>query len=99
MTITDSKPGEQLKVALEFTKPFEAKNEVTFTFKADGDNTEVTWAMDGRNNFMAKAMHVFFDMEKMVGPDFESGLQSLKAVAEAGPKANAAPAEASAKTP
>jgi hypothetical protein len=29
-----------------------------------------------------KVIHLFVDMDKMVGPDFESGLASLKAAAE-----------------
>ena len=31
---------------------------------------------------MAKAMHVFVSMDKLMGKDFESGLANLKAVAE-----------------
>ena len=27
-------------------------------------------------------MHIFFNMEKMVGPDFEKGLANMKALAE-----------------
>jgi hypothetical protein len=34
-------------------------------------------------NFMSKAMDVFMGMDKMMGPDFEQGLASLKAIAEA----------------
>jgi hypothetical protein len=36
----------------------------------------------GPSPFMAKIMHVFISMDKMMGKDFESGLASLKAVAE-----------------
>jgi hypothetical protein len=31
---------------------------------------------------MTKVMHVFMNMDKMVGPDFEAGLAKLKAAAE-----------------
>jgi len=39
--------------------------------------------MSGRKNFIAKAMHLFFDIDKMVGGQFAKGLADLKAVAEA----------------
>jgi hypothetical protein len=32
---------------------------------------------------MMKVMHVFINMDRMVGKDFETGLANLKAVAEA----------------
>ena len=36
-----------------------------------------------KNNFVAKAMSVFMDMDKMVGSDFEQGLANLNRVASA----------------
>lgn len=41
--------------------------------------------MTGRNNFMFKAMGLFMDMDRMVGPDFEKGLAEMKRVAEQKP--------------
>ena len=38
--------------------------------------------MEGRLNFVAKLMHIFFNMDRMVGQDFEDGLANLKALAE-----------------
>jgi hypothetical protein len=32
--------------------------------------------------YLAKIMHVFFNMDRMVGHDFEVGLANLKTVAE-----------------
>ncbi len=82
MTITTSEPNQKVAIKLEFIKPFQATNDCTFSFAADGQNTKVTWAMDGTNNFIAKAMSVFMSMDKMVGGDFERGLGSLKHLAE-----------------
>jgi hypothetical protein len=42
----------------------------------------VTWSMAGQNNFMAKAVHLFMDMDKMIGGNFEKGLAQMKAVVE-----------------
>ena len=82
MTITDSKPGELIKIRLEFVKPFAATNATTFNFKPQGNQTAVTWAMDGDNNFVGKAFCLFMNMDKMVGGDFEKGLAQMKTNAE-----------------
>ena len=49
--------------------------------KQDG-GTRVNWAMHGPLGLMQRVMHIFFNMEKMVGPDFERGLANMKALAE-----------------
>jgi hypothetical protein len=67
---------------LDFLKPFEAHNIVEFTLAAQGDMTTVTWAMQGPVPYLAKIMHVFINMDSMVGKDFETGLANLKAAAE-----------------
>lgn len=82
MTILESTPGERIRIKLEFLKPFAATNEAVFTFAAQGNQTLVTWTMTGRNNFMAKAMGLFMNMDKMIGTDFEAGLAGIKAIAE-----------------
>jgi hypothetical protein len=84
MTIIDSRPNERVAQKLEFVEPFQSVAEVSFAFKAEGpESTKVTWAMDGKHNFISKAMNVVKPMDKMIGPDFEGGLASLKKVAEA----------------
>ncbi|MFI5281153.1 MAG: SRPBCC family protein [Gemmatimonadales bacterium] len=100
MTITAADPGRRLAIDLEFLKPFKGSNVCTFEFIPDGEGTKVTWALDGKSNFISKAMCVFMSMDKMVGPDFERGLVSLKGVAEAAPatadSTSTAPAKAAA---
>jgi hypothetical protein len=69
-------------VKLDFIKPFEAHNTARFTLEPAADGTDVTWAMFGPSPFVTKVMGVFFNMEQMVGKDFERGLASLKTVSE-----------------
>jgi carbon monoxide dehydrogenase subunit G len=69
-------------IKLDFIKPFEAHNTAIFTLEPQGGATRVTWAMEGTQPFIAKLMGLIFNMEKMVGPDFEKGLASLKVGAE-----------------
>jgi len=100
MTITQSTPNEQIKIALEFERPFEDTANPVFDFAPEGDGTKVTWSMAGKNNFMSKVFMVFMDFEKIIGDDFEAGLASMKTAAEDSkaaadaPPADAPPADA-----
>ena len=86
LTITESRPGELVRLKLEFMKPFAATNTADFMFKPEGDTTAVTWSMEGKNNYLAKALHLVMNMDKMVGGEFEKGLADMKVAAEAEPK-------------
>ena len=69
---------------LDFVKPFEAHNAAELALQPTADGaTEVRWTMSGPANFVSKLMGVFIDMDKMVGSDFEDGLQNLRQLAEA----------------
>ena len=63
-------------------RPFECHNIVDFILERRGDTTTVTWSMRGEAPYFAKVMQVIFDMDKMVGADFEIGLANLKSIAE-----------------
>ena len=82
MQIADSVSPSKVTLNLDFVKPFEAHNLVVFTLEPKGDATSVTWAMQGDTPYLAKIIHVFVNMDKMVGKDFEAGLANLKAAAE-----------------
>jgi carbon monoxide dehydrogenase subunit G len=82
MEIADSVPSSKVALKLDFVKPFEGHNTVEFTLAPQGDMTNVTWAMKGPAPFISKVMQVFFNMDSMVGKDFETGLANLKAAAE-----------------
>ncbi|HXA80666.1 MAG TPA: SRPBCC family protein [Opitutaceae bacterium] len=85
MTLTESRPFGQIKIRLEFLKPFAATNTAEFTFKPDGNQTIVTWSMFGKSNFICKLMGLFISMDKMCGSQFEKGLADLKKAAETAP--------------
>jgi carbon monoxide dehydrogenase subunit G len=82
MEISDTSPPSKVTIRLDFLRPFEAHNMVEFTIAAKGEYTDVTWAMQGPTPYPAKIMHVFFDMDSMVGKDFEAGLANLKTIVE-----------------
>ncbi len=54
-----------------------------FTLIADGSATKVTWTLDSKLSGIGKMFGPF--MDKMVGPDYESGLKSLKEYVESLP--------------
>jgi uncharacterized protein YndB with AHSA1/START domain len=83
MRIAESAAPARILLNLDFEKPFEAHNMVEFALEPVADGTRVTWTMHGPTPYFAKLIHVFLDMDKMVGKDFESGLAKMKAAAEA----------------
>ena len=82
MEITDSS-ASRVAMNLDFVKPFEAHNKVEFLLAPKGGATDVTWSMQGPVPYFAKIVHLFVDMDKMVGGQFETGLANLKRVSEA----------------
>ena len=82
MEITESTPSSKIAIKLDFIKPFEGHNVAEFTLQPQGDATQVTWAMHGPSPYIAKLMGLFFNMEQMIGKDFEAGLANLKTATE-----------------
>ena len=83
MAIVEAQAPSRIGLDLDFIRPFKAHNHVLFALQPQGRGTQVSWTMTGPVPFPAKIMHVFINMDRMVGRDFESGLKSLKARAEA----------------
>ena len=84
MTITESRPNELIRVRLDFLKPLPNTSTAEFTFRPQGNQTAVTWSMTGTNNFMAKAIHLVINMERMIGGQFDRGLADMKSAVESG---------------
>ncbi|MBP9827832.1 SRPBCC family protein [Patescibacteria group bacterium] len=82
MTITSSDAPNEIKIDLQFIKPFEAMNQTTFRFTPEAGGTRVTWIMTGTNPFTMKIFAVLFSMEKALQKDFDRGLAALKEIAE-----------------
>ena len=82
MEILDASAPAKIVIKLDFFTPFEGHNTAEFTMLPQGDVTNVTWLMYGPLPFMGKIMHVFVNMDRMVGKDFEIGLANLKRVTE-----------------
>jgi len=86
MEITDSVPSSKVDIQLNFIKPMVGRDTAEFTLEPQEKATKVTWAMNGPMPFIAKICHLFMNMDKMVGSQFEKGLNDLKTISEAAKK-------------
>ena len=84
MTITESQASESIRFRLDFEKPMKATNLAEFTFKPEGGQTVVTWAMTAKNQGVGKVFGLIFNCDKILGGQFEKGLANLKGIVESG---------------
>lgn len=82
MTITESRPNERILFQMDFRKPMASTATTEFTFVPEGDQTRVTWTMDGRKGYLQKAIGIVADMDRMLGGSFEQGLADLAKVSQ-----------------
>ena len=84
MTVKEVETPSRVAIDLKFLKPFKSESVTEMLVSPDGDGSNVVWRMTGEKTLMVKIMGLIGkNMDKMVGPDFEKGLTSLKKVAEA----------------
>ena len=96
MTIAKTTPPAGLNMDLQFYEPFASQAKSAFDFETQGENVQVTWSMDGQNDFAGKVFGLFMSMDDIVGTMYEKGLTNLKQVVEseaAKQAADKAPAE------
>ncbi len=82
LTTLSESENQEVVSELVFTAPWESVAEASFALVAKGDQTEVTWNYDQEADFGTKMMSLFMNMDDMLGPDYEEGLQNLKEVGE-----------------
>ncbi|WP_374367120.1 SRPBCC family protein [Dongia sp.] len=82
MEILSAEPNRRVSIRLNFLRPFEAENMAEFTLEPMGETTRVTWVMTGPAPLLTKVMDTLFNMDRMIGADFEAGLANLKNIAE-----------------
>lgn len=81
MVITEAS-SSHVVIAMHFIKPFDSRSTAEFTLQPKGDSTNVTWAMHGPSPYMSKVIGIFFNMDTMIGKEFDTGLANLKTIAE-----------------
>ncbi|MCO6498857.1 MAG: GyrI-like domain-containing protein [Vicingus serpentipes] len=75
--------GERIDFELRFKKPFEATDYAYFVVESLPENqTKVKWGFDGEMKYPMNLMLLFMDMEEMLAPSLQEGLDNLKIVLE-----------------
>lgn len=81
--ITKIIDGERIESELRFLKPWKSTSDCYMDVEElSNGNTQVKWGFSGNNKFPMTIMSLFKSMDSMVGPDFEEGMASLKALME-----------------
>jgi hypothetical protein len=75
--------GERIDYELHFIEPFESTDFAYLTTTAVNDSvTSVKWGFNGEMKYPMNLMMLTMDMEKMLAPDLQNGLNNLKALLE-----------------
>jgi len=75
--------GERIDYEIHFIKPFESTDYAYMTFETLSENTtKVKWGFNGKMKYPMNLMCLFMDMEKMLAPDLQNGLNNLKNILE-----------------
>jgi effector-binding domain-containing protein len=85
--IVASTPCSQVKTKLMFGG-FDKASLATFELEPDGAVTRVTWSLDVPLGASPIAHYFGLLIKRQTGPDYESGLNRLRGVAEGGPKSD-----------
>lgn len=77
--LTGISQNKEIRSQLRFLKPWKSQSDAYLRVSEEGSGTtKVTWGFAGKNKFPMSIMMLFMNMDKMIGKDFEEGLQSLK---------------------
>ena len=81
--ITKIVEGKRMEFDLRFKKPMEADNLAYMTTVPVSENkTKITWGFTGKMNYPMNIFLPIINMDKMVGKDFQEGLENLKVILE-----------------
>lgn len=83
MTTLNTTDNTSIDQKIKFIKPFEAESNINWIFKPTDNGTEVTWQMEGKQDFMTKLFTTFAgSIESETGPNFERGLFKLDSIVQ-----------------
>jgi effector-binding domain-containing protein len=82
MTSTEYIPGQLIAYDLEFNKgKYRSKGKITI--EKEGDSCKVSWIDEGDLGYNPVSRYFGLGMDRMLGPDFQKGMNKLKKVCEA----------------
>jgi hypothetical protein len=75
--------GERIDYELHFIEPMESTDYAYMIFESASENeTKVKWGFHGKMKYPMNLMMLFMDMEAMLAPDLQNGLDNLKGIME-----------------
>lgn len=82
--VVDAVPNQSVKTKITYTKPMTMSQDSEFLLSPMGEDTKMTWVVQGKQPFFARFIStlIFMDMDKYVGGMFEKGLSNLKNLVE-----------------
>jgi effector-binding domain-containing protein len=83
MTITELVANEKMVYELSFVEPWEMSSVGGFNYTVEDGMINLEWYDKGDIPFSQRPMMLFMDLEEMMGPQFEEGLQNIKEICEA----------------
>jgi len=81
-TIATIEKPTLLETQLNFYKPHKSHGKAYVKLVAEGTGTKATWGMIGKMPYPMNLMHLFMNMDKMMGKDWDNGLSKLKKLSE-----------------
>jgi hypothetical protein len=81
-SITETVSPLRVDIRLDMEKPMEGHPNIVFALQLKGAATEVSWTMAGPYPYINRVFGTIFNMDKIIGGTFASGLSDLKALAE-----------------
>ena len=77
------KDGERVDTEIRFVRPFAAVGYADLVLtSAPGNQTHVRWGMSSSMKYPMNVMMLFMDMDKLLGKDLETSLNTLKGILE-----------------
>ena len=80
--ITGFVENEAVYSQLRFFKPWKSTSDAYLKVSKESGGTKVVWGFSGNNKFPVRIIMLFMNMDKVVGKDFEYGLNKLKGLLE-----------------
>lgn len=82
-TITTIAEGERLDIKIHFIKPFDNTANTFMTTETAGEKqTKLTWSFGCKTPYPMNIMHLFVNMDKMLGGDMDESLRNLSVLLE-----------------
>jgi hypothetical protein len=82
-TIKSMVENERIDSELQFLKPWKSTSDAYLILEdAENGTTNVRWGINGKNKVPMNIMMLFMNFDKMIGTDFDQGLNKLKGILE-----------------